>query len=417
MAVPIAAIATTISTSRRHDEDATHFAPTANITSNNNINNQWFDIRNIQLHPLASRSRCDGALAPTDLSADVISHSSSLLGSRATYPANHPLEDRDVMIEAGDYRLGIVFDGHGGWNVSDYASKNLPPLVLKKLSELRHGAADDAVIDEAIASSFQEIEDAYIASIANAYDNGFGSVAKVGSCVGMALKKGNRLTIANAGDCRSVMGSQLNDTYYATRLSRDHNARVPLEVANLQRQHPGEDDVVRCHKNNPSACYVKGRLQLTRSLGDLYLKNGRFNAKEGQPRSMGRHIPDPYTPPYVSHRPDMTHVRLDPQDKFVIVASDGVWDFLSDEEAVRIVGDCLSNNQPPHHAPGASRNSSSSSSSGASASEVAARVLVEATLRRAAEECGMSYEQLLALPPGKHRRSRHDDTTAVVLLF
>ena len=390
LALPVAAIATTISTSR---EDSTHSSPAANSCNHS----QQFGSRNVKLHQLVPFSHCDGANAPNGSSAYVISHSSSLLGSRATYPANNPLEDRDVMIQDGEYRVGIVFDGHGGWHVSDFASKHLPPLVLKKLSKVRNSAAtDDAVIDAAITSSFQEIEDAYIASIAHAYDNGFGSVAKVGSCVGMVVKKGNRLTVANAGDCRSVMGTLIDHDYYATRLSRDHNARVPLEVANLQRQHPGEDDVVRCHKNNPSACYVKGRLQLTRSLGDLYLKNGRFNAKEGQPRAMGRHIPDPYTPPYVSHMPDMTHVRLNPQDKFVIVASDGVWDFLSDEEAVKIVGEQLQQ------------------SSGA---QVAASVLVEATLRRAADECGMTYEQLLALPPGKHRRSRHDDTTAVVLLL
>jgi pyruvate dehydrogenase phosphatase len=249
----------------------------------------------------------------------------------------------------------------------------------------------------------------------------------------MVVKRGNRLTVANAGDCRTVMGSQINNTYYATRLSRDHNARVALEVAHLERQHPGEDDVVRCHKNNPSACYVKGRLQLTRSLGDLYLKNTRFNAKEGQPRAMGRHIPDPYTPPYVSHLPDMTHVRLDPQDKFAIVASDGVWDFLSDEEAVRIVGDCLSSggaqgkSVPEKQLPGSGAGSGTgsgigsgstgSTGGGVSVSDLAASILVEATLRRAADECGMTYEQLLALPPGKHRRSRHDDTTVVVLLF
>lgn len=303
-----------------------------------------------------------------------------------------------LLDRAEGYRVAVVFDGHGGWNVSNYASTALPPGVLKKLAALRSDA-DDGAVDAAVRAAFQDVEAAYVAGVEDVYSRGAGAVAKVGSCVGMVLAKGGRLTVANAGDCRTVLGSADHGAYYATRLSRDHNARVPLEVVLLQRQHPGEEaDVVRCHRDNPSACYVKGRLQLTRSLGDLYLKYPRFNAKEGQPRSMGRRIPDPYTPPYVSHLPDMTHVRLDPtRDKFVIVASDGVWDFLPDEEAVAVVGRCLDE-------------------SGGSA-DAAAAALVEATLRRAAVECGLTYEQLLALPPGKHRRSRHDDTTAVVMML
>ena len=359
-----------------------------------------------------SWTHCDALSVPLQ-DPSVIASSSSSFGSYATYPANNPSEDRAVLYEEGGYRMATVFDGHGGWKVSEYASKTLVPLVLKKMSKLRSNQLlDDVMVDDIVLSSFQEIENAYISSVEQAYQEGTGSVANVGSCVGMVMKKGNRLTVANAGDCRTVLGSEIisgGHKYVATRLSRDHNARVPLEVTMLKRQHPGEEDqVVRCHKHNPSACYVKGRLQLTRSLGDLYLKHHRFNAKEGLPRSMGRRIPDPYTPPYVSAVPDMTHVRLDPNhDRFVIVASDGVWDFLSDEEAVAIVGECI-RQQPP---------TSSTVTTKQSIGKVAAEVLVEATLRRAAQECGMTYEALLSLPPGKQRRSRHDDTTAVVMFF
>ena len=92
----------------------------------------------------------------------------------------------------------------------------------------------------------------------------------------------------------------------------------------------------------------------------------------------------------------------------MIVASDGVWDFLSDEEAVAIVGECIQQQQS---------NTAKTVTTKQSIEKVAAEVLVEATLRRAAQECGMTYEALLSLPPGKHRRSRHDDTTAVVMFF
>lgn len=40
-----------------------------------------------------------------------------------------------------------------------------------------------------------------------------------------------------------------------------------------------------------------------------------------------------------------------------------------------------------------------------------------AALQKASEQCGMTLEALQGLPLGKHRRGRHDDTTAVVMYF
>lgn len=52
----------------------------------------------------------------------------------------------------------------------------------------------------------------------------------------------------------------------------------------------------------------------------------------------GRHIPDPYTPPYVDHTPDVYKITLDKKkDKFVILATDGLWDFMDPQEAVDVV--------------------------------------------------------------------------------
>ena len=203
----------------------------------------------------------------------------------ANYVANDPCEDRFYVHEDNDVSVVAVFDGHGGWNVSDFSSRVLVPKLLSKLTENND---TDTSIDSACLSSFQEVEDEYINSIKLSYSLGFGGVASVGSCVNVAIKKGKRLSIANCGDCRAVLGSEVKDNdknafYVASRLSRDHNARVALEVLNLTLEHPGEEGLVRC--KHPTACYVKGRLQLTRSIGDLYLKYNEFNAPAGQPRA------------------------------------------------------------------------------------------------------------------------------------
>ena len=220
-----------------------------------------------------------------------------------TYTANDPCEDRNAFCDDSGFKIAGVFDGHGGWNVSEYASKILIPRLLIKLKQSSlEKSLDETRADAITISTFDEVENSYIESVRTSYKLGFGSVASVGSCVCLAIKKDDRLTIANCGDCRAVLGSDISQSsdnnishtvnnqpkYVATRLSRDHNARIPLEVLNLQHQHPNEErgDVVRCHAHQPTACYVKGRLQLTRSLGDLYLKYDDFNALPGKPKSM-----------------------------------------------------------------------------------------------------------------------------------
>ncbi len=73
-----------------------------------------------------------------------------------------------------------------------------------------------------------------------------------------------------------------------------------------------------------------------------------------------------------------------------------MWDYLPNAEAVEIVKKGMLDNQKED--------------------EVATR-LVERALEIAAEESGMSLAELKKLNPGRNRRSRHDDTTAVVMYF
>lgn len=51
-------------------------------------------------------------------------------------------------------------------------------------------------------------------------------------------------------------------------------------------------------------------------------------------------IPQNYfTPPYLTAKPDIVHHRLTPRDKFLIIATDGLWDMVSPLQTVRLVGE------------------------------------------------------------------------------
>lgn len=86
----------------------------------------------------------------------------------------------------------------------------------------------------------------------------------------------------------------------------------------------------------------------------------------------------------------------------MVLGSDGLWDYLSDQEAVDIVAEYVS---------------AKAAVAADLSSEEAAQRLVDRALAIAAEQSGMTAAELRELRPGRARRSRHDDTTAVVVFF
>ncbi|KAH9253761.1 hypothetical protein BASA81_008379 [Batrachochytrium salamandrivorans] len=125
--------------------------------------------------------------------------------------------------------------------------------------------------------------------------------------------------------------------YLAVALSKDHNCREPRERKKLELEHPDELDVVVCKR--PDICYIKGKLQPTRAFGDFYLKYSEFMRHPDQHASAGRYISPPYTPPYISASPEITVSKLRPGvDDFLILGTDGLWDFVTSQEAVNVVG-------------------------------------------------------------------------------
>ena len=148
-----------------------------------------------------------------------------------------------------------------------------------------------------------------------------------------------------AGDCRAVLGKKKSDaTTKAVVLTNDHNIREPEELKKLKAAHPSilsthslsleERDLVKYYNGEP--VYVKGMLQPTRCLGDFILKSKEFI----------RSIPllkrfASFNSPYITSEPEVTVFEIQEEDDFIVMASDGVWDELDNQDIVDIVSESL----------------------------------------------------------------------------
>ncbi|ETV71602.1 hypothetical protein H257_13064 [Aphanomyces astaci] len=312
----------------------------------------------------------------------------------ASYAANDPNEDRYVVQVDSDAVFASVLDGHGGWQVAEYVNKH---LVNDTAALLRDVASNDPTyIASLLSSAFVATDDAMRTLLLPAFQLGFGEVNRVGACSMLAYAKEDTLVVANAGDVRAVLASiDASGGLVATPLSTDHNAKHASEQARLVADHPNESNLVMCQSRE--ACYVKGGLQPTRALGDFAFKYEEFNTFPLGPKHKGggRFIPQPYTPPYVLAVPEIQVHTLTDADHFLILGSDGLWDDLSNEEAVKIVA---------HFASRGLHN-------------LAAQALIDQVIAKTADGFQVRAADIAALIPGRKRRQVHDDTTVVVLFF
>jgi pyruvate dehydrogenase phosphatase len=85
---------------------------------------------------------------------------------------------------------------------------------------------------------------------------------------------------------------------------------------------------------------VLGNLEPTRAFGDAFYKWTRETQDRIKKHFFGR-TPHQYlkTPPYVTAEPVVTSTGIDPsKGDFVVLATDGLWEMLTNEEVVGLVG-------------------------------------------------------------------------------
>lgn len=157
-----------------------------------------------------------------------------------------------------------------------------------------------------------------------------------GSCALLSFydTKSKLLRVACTGDSRAVLGRKLpNGKWTAIALSVDQTGGNEEEANRLRQQHPGEPNVVMNGR-------VLGGLEPTRAFGDAIYKWSVETQEKIKKSYFGR-TPSRYfqSPPYVTAEPIVTTTKVNPENgDFVVMATDGLWEMLTNEEVVGLVG-------------------------------------------------------------------------------
>nr|GMC62601.1 probable protein phosphatase 2C 60 [Ipomoea batatas] len=323
--------------------------------------------------------------------------------SMAVVQANNLLEDQSQiesgslsLLDSGPFGTFVgIYDGHGGPETSRYINdhlfQNLKICTSRFISSYvciyiaGFSAEQNAMSVDVIRKAFQATEEGFLSLVAKQWPMN-PQMAAVGSCCLVGIVCDGTLYIANLGDSRAVMGRLVKATgeVLAIQLSTEHNASIESIRQELHSMHPDDSQIVVLKHN---VWRVKGLIQVSRSIGDLYLKKAEYNK---EPLYAKFRLREPFDRPILSSEPSISVHELEPHDQFLIFASDGLWEHLSNQEAVDIVQN-------------GTRNGS-------------ARRLVKAALQEAAKKREMRYSDLKKIDRGV-RRHFHDDITVVVLFL
>ncbi|XP_057461208.1 probable protein phosphatase 2C 52 [Actinidia eriantha] len=239
----------------------------------------------------------------------------------------------DFMSEEGTF-CG-VFDGHGphGHLVARKVRDMLPLMLLSFLNSWRRGSStscftgnrktdggnpQEGAEEEKAGSLWRE---AFLKSY-KAMDKELKSHPNLdcfcsGSTAVTIVKQGSNLYMGSIGDSRAILGSKdSNDTMVAIQLTIDLKPDLPREAERIKRC----KGRVFAMEDEPEVSRVwlpfddAPGLAMARAFGDFCLKEYG-----------------------VISIPEFSHRTLTESDKFIVLASDGVWDVLSNEEVVEIV--------------------------------------------------------------------------------
>ncbi|KAL6616366.1 hypothetical protein ACP70R_038636 [Stipagrostis hirtigluma subsp. patula] len=224
----------------------------------------------------------------------------------------------DFLPGDGKHHFFGVFDGHGCSHVATTCQDRMHEVVADE--HTKAGSGEEAAWKGVMERSFARLDE-QAASWATSRSRDEPACRceqhmpsrcdHVGSTAVVAVVSPTHIVVANAGDSRAV-------------LSRG-GAPVPLSVDHKPDR---PDELARIEAAGGRVIYwdgarVLGVLAMSRAIGDGYLK------------------------PYVSSEPEVTMTERTDDDECLILASDGLWDVVTNEMACEVVRACFRSNGPP----------------------------------------------------------------------
>lgn len=218
-----------------------------------------------------------------------------------------PNQDDFFILGIETYGLYGVFDGHGpcGHDISNLVQQELPSMIL---NDPNFATSPKDVLCRAFAEVHRKV-------IQCASDGSF-DCALSGTTATVVLHRNDKLVVAHVGDSRCVLGRLAGGAIQAHDLTIDHKPNTESEQKRIVAS---GGQVKRLEGDIPYRVFLKGKLYpglaMSRAIGDT------VGTQAG-----------------VIAEPDVCEHQIDQAcDSFIILASDGMWEFISSEEAVEIV--------------------------------------------------------------------------------
>ena len=201
-----------------------------------------------------------------------------------------------------NFFLGVC-DGHGerGELVSRYVVNKLPEYV-KDLN------------NENITNIFKKINN-------EVYNNKSIESNMSGTTVVSLIITTEKIICVNLGDSRAAIFKCENGLYYSKNLSRDHKPSDPEENKRIINNN---GRVKKCYDEDlkkylgPDRVWLKNReepgLAMSRSIGDKVA------------HTVG-----------VIDEPEFKNYEYDGNEKFIVIASDGIWEYLHGDDCIKII--------------------------------------------------------------------------------
>ena len=232
-----------------------------------------------------------------------------------------------------NFNIYILCDGHGrdGHYVSKYITENIISMISSHSLKIFHKNIEE-IYNALIKNNYQLIKDIFSQiDICLSLQKDFDTEKSGCTCI-LILQIGSKIISANIGDSRAILVYSNSQNLFKTKtfpLSLDSKPDLPSELKRI----------INCggevHKNinkkgeyvGPMRVFARGKdfpgLAMSRSFGDF------------QSKQYG-----------VINEPTFVEYCLDENCRYIVICSDGVWDFIDNDNVVKIGNRHYLNNNP-----------------------------------------------------------------------